>query len=216
MINPYDSEQEQLEALQKWWKENGTAIIVGILLGATAVIGWSSWRAYVTQQTEMASSYYEQLLALANKHSHKETIKKGELLVEQFPNSGYSALASLIMARVAFQQNDIERTKTNLRQAITQEEHKAAQKVARLRLARLLIDEGEHTEAMTLLDGNTKEGFSGLYKETRGDIFFAQNDPIHAYSAYAESLVQSTPKESRSQTRVRMKLDDLGTQHDNK
>ena len=60
------TEEQQLEDLKKWWKENGRSITVGLVLGIGGVVGWTSWRAYDNAQAEKASIVYEQLVNLSN------------------------------------------------------------------------------------------------------------------------------------------------------
>nr|VFJ45109.1 MAG: Putative negative regulator of RcsB-dependent stress response [Candidatus Kentron sp. FM]VFJ63108.1 MAG: Putative negative regulator of RcsB-dependent stress response [Candidatus Kentron sp. FM]VFK09473.1 MAG: Putative negative regulator of RcsB-dependent stress response [Candidatus Kentron sp. FM] len=204
-MNTYESEQEQLEALQKWWKENGRAVISGIALGAVVIIGWSSWQVYTTQQAEKASLHYDRLLASARDSSYEQTIEQGNFLVEELPTSGYAALAALVTAKAAFRQHDMQKAKTYLQLAIDQKKSEAVQRIARLRLARLLMDEKKWDDAMALLDGDAGE-FADLYEEARGDIFLARGDSDEARSAYERVLAGG-----KSQVRVRMKLDDLGS-----
>lgn len=45
-MNMQLTEEEQVEALKKWWKENGTAVIVGVVIGISAVVGFWKWREY--------------------------------------------------------------------------------------------------------------------------------------------------------------------------
>jgi len=215
------SEREQLESLQKWWKENSKAVIFGVLLGTGGVIGWSSWQVYVTQKAEKTSLRYEQLVVLANSdaangNAVEDAIKQGESLVKEFPDTGYAALASLVVARLAFQQGDIEKAKTHLQWGIDEGESKAVRLVARLRLARLLASEEKWGEAITFLDGDAGE-FTSLYEEVRGDILLAQGNIAEARSAYRRSLTDSGHSAERKLIeRVRMKLNDLGNTPDAK
>ena len=39
-MDVYKTEEEQVEAIKKWWNENGKSIIVGIVVGITAIFGW--------------------------------------------------------------------------------------------------------------------------------------------------------------------------------
>ncbi len=36
----YNSEEQQVEAIKRFWKENGTAIIAGVVLGLGGLYGW--------------------------------------------------------------------------------------------------------------------------------------------------------------------------------
>ena len=37
------TEEEQLEAIKRWWKENGTSLIAGVAIAAAGVFGWNAW-----------------------------------------------------------------------------------------------------------------------------------------------------------------------------
>nr|VFJ98310.1 MAG: Putative negative regulator of RcsB-dependent stress response [Candidatus Kentron sp. LFY] len=218
MRTTYESEQEQLESLQKWWKENGKAVIIGVLLGIVGVVGWSSWQAYVVRQAEKASLGYERLLALVSDGALDEATRQGESLVGEFPSSGYAGLASLIVAKVAFEQNDVEKAKTRLRWVINEGKSSAIQSIACLRLARLLAGEEKWAEAMVLLDGDTSAFnddvgvFSILYEEVHGDILLAQGNTDEAQSAYRRSLANSGHlTDGKLRRRVEMKLNNLGS-----
>ncbi|MCK5729408.1 MAG: tetratricopeptide repeat protein, partial [Methylococcales bacterium] len=59
----YDTEEEQVEALQAWWKENGKSMIAGAILGGVLIVGWDFWKDHQQDQSLEASVLYEQLLA---------------------------------------------------------------------------------------------------------------------------------------------------------
>nr|VFK34908.1 MAG: Putative negative regulator of RcsB-dependent stress response [Candidatus Kentron sp. MB]VFK77058.1 MAG: Putative negative regulator of RcsB-dependent stress response [Candidatus Kentron sp. MB] len=205
----YQSEQEQLESLQKWWKENGKSVIFGVVLGVAGMVGWSSWNAYTVRQAEKASLSYEQLVAFKKEGSQEEAIKQGESLIDEFSNSGYAELASLVVAKVALEQGDREKAKTHLEWVIKEGQSSPVQSIARLRLARLLTSEEKWTEAIALLDGEAGE-FASLYEEARGDIFHAQGDLPSARTAYRKALARANYSMDRKlQARIRIKLDDL-------
>nr|VFJ47233.1 MAG: Putative negative regulator of RcsB-dependent stress response [Candidatus Kentron sp. FW] len=207
----YQSEQEQLESLQKWWKENGRTVIFGGLLGVAGIIGWSSWQAYTIRQAEKISFRYEQVMTLAGNNALDDTIRRGESLIDEYPGSGYGALTSLIVAKAALDQNDTEKAKDRLRWIIDEGGSPAVQSVARLRLARLLASEEKWQDATALLDGDAGE-FLGLYEEVRGDILFAQGKIAEARAAFRRSLANSSHlADGRFRDRIKMKLDDLGS-----
>ena len=55
-------DEEQVEALKKWWSESGKSVVAGLAIGLAAVAGWSSWQTWQTSQAELASVRYEQLV----------------------------------------------------------------------------------------------------------------------------------------------------------
>ncbi len=54
MIDPYASEDEQVEAIKKWLKENISSIIAGIIIGLGGIFGWQLWTNYQTDEAEQA------------------------------------------------------------------------------------------------------------------------------------------------------------------
>ncbi|MGF1613778.1 MAG: YfgM family protein [Gammaproteobacteria bacterium] len=210
-MSSYDSDTEQLETLKRWWKANGRAVLAGLALGIAGVVGWSYWRSYTAMQAEQASQRYDQLMALLEAQDYAQTEHHGRRLVEDFPNSGYAGLATLVLAEAAFQASNAELAKTHLRWAIEQHaDGLQTARIARLRLARLLLHEQAYGEALALLDGIDPGGFMAAYEEVKGDIRAAQGDRQNARVAYEKALAGLPPFGS-NRDRVQMKLDDLGT-----
>ena len=56
------AEDEQTEKIRHWWKKNGTAIIVGLVLGIGSVAGYQGWGVYQTRQAEAASDLSQTML----------------------------------------------------------------------------------------------------------------------------------------------------------
>ncbi len=56
--NPTD--EEQLARLRSWWEENGTALVVGLVLVVAAVVGWRWYEGYQEERLIEASELYVQ------------------------------------------------------------------------------------------------------------------------------------------------------------
>ena len=39
-MNAYETDEEKVEAIKGWWKENGISVVGGLALGLAAVFGW--------------------------------------------------------------------------------------------------------------------------------------------------------------------------------
>lgn len=205
----YDSDADQLETLKRWWKANGRAVVIGVLLGLTGVLAWTYWRSYTTLQAEEASSRYDQLVELMEAKDYAQAERHGSRLIEEFPTSGYAGLASLLLAEAAFQAKDVELAKRHLRWAVEHAEGLEASRIARLRLARLLLHEQAYAEALTVLDAMEPEGFIAPSEEVRGDILSAQGRQQEARAAYQKALA-AVPPFGTNRDRLQMKIDDLG------
>lgn len=206
----YDSDSEQLEALKRWWKSNGRAVLIGLTLGLTGVLGWNYWRSYTNIQAEEASQRYDQLVVLFEAQDYAQAERHGSRLIEEFPESGYAGLASLLLARAAFEANDPDLTKRHLHWAMEHAEGLEVARIARLRLARLLLQEKAYTEALALLREIEPATFIGPYEEVRGDILSAQGNREEARAAYQKALA-GLPPFGANRDRVQMKISDLGT-----
>ncbi len=61
-MDTYRTEEEQVEAIGRWWNENGRSIIISIVLALSAGFGWQAWKDHDLQQSESASHEYQLLL----------------------------------------------------------------------------------------------------------------------------------------------------------
>ncbi|HFD86518.1 MAG TPA: tetratricopeptide repeat protein, partial [Gammaproteobacteria bacterium] len=60
-MNDYVTDEQQVEALKKWWAENGRYLIGGVALGLALLFGWNSWKDYRENRAKNASALFSQL-----------------------------------------------------------------------------------------------------------------------------------------------------------
>ena len=118
-------------------------------------------------------------------------------------------LASLAAAKSNFDTGDLPAAKTQLQWVIDNGKEAEARDVARLRLARVLLDEKNPAEALKLLETKHGDSFAGLYADVKGDALLAGGKRVEAHAAYQVALEKS---DAASPTRqiVQLKLDALG------
>ena len=204
----YASEQEQVEAIKEWWKENGRAVILGVALALAAVFGWKTWQNHVRTQATLASNDYQMLLDNLNAGDTRQVTEMGRRIVGDFPNTVYAVLASLSMAQQAVDQNDLDGAAAHLRWAAEHSKLPELKALARVRLARLLIAQGKSDAALQELAGEKLASFTALADETRGDAYLQQGKRSEAYKAYNDALAGYADVPSKQQL-LRMKIDDL-------
>ena len=94
----YDSEEQQVEAIKDWWKENGKAVIIGAVVGLGGLFGWRYYQDSVIQASEAASHNYTQAINLL-----QEKGLDAQADVQAFIDSSqvkeYSVLAALQLAK---------------------------------------------------------------------------------------------------------------------
>ena len=202
-------EKEQVEALKKWWSENGKGTLAGLGIGLAAVIGWQSWQSREDTQAELASERYDRIVEDAASDRHEEALSGAEALTGDFPDSAYASFASLIAARAAVETGDPDRAKRHLRWVVEHAAFPELVPVARLRLSRLMLAAREYDGALGELGRIESAPFRDRIGELRGDIHHARGDRAAARESY-ETVLADSELSPASRVRVRMKLDDLG------
>jgi predicted negative regulator of RcsB-dependent stress response len=202
-------DEEQVEALKKWWSESGKSVVAGLAIGLAAVAGWSSWQTWQTSQAELASVRYEQLVNDATAGRHEQALSQAEALADDFPDSPYASFASLIAARAAVQANDSDKAKRHLQWVVEHAAFPELVPVARLRLARLMVDAREYDGALAELGKIESAPFHDHVRELQGDIHHARGDSAAARDSW-ETVLADAELSPSARVRVRMKLDDLG------
>jgi predicted negative regulator of RcsB-dependent stress response len=210
-VEGYRSEEEQVEAIKKWWRENGRSVIAGVAIGVAGILGWQGWQQYTQQRSVSGSVAYEQLLAVQD--DPEQGIAQGQRLMEEFGGTGYADLAALFVAKLELQREDADAARATLRKLITDAETEGLAHVARLRLARLELAQGNGETALELLDGEAPPGFEVAYADLRGDAYVAMDAPAKAVAAYDQALA-AAPEPSANRAWLEMKRDELGVSPD--
>ncbi|PWV81576.1 tetratricopeptide repeat protein [Halomonas sp. A11-A] len=211
------TEEEQVEALKRWWKENGISLIAGVAIAAAGVFGWNAWQNYQENQASAASARYQHLINLtAGSQLDDASIAEArELVVEITDNHGktlYADLARLIDARLAVAQESPAEARAALEAVIDASGRDYVKGLARLRLARLQVADGDAEAALSTLEAGVPEALAAQRAEVRGDAYHALGRESDAGAAWREALDLA---EARDQPLygVQLKLDNLGIDH---
>lgn len=200
-MEQFATEEQQVEAIKKFWKENGIAIIVGAALGLGGLWGWRYWNDVQIEQQEAASEQYQTTVqSLEDENGFSNAVS----MVEANPDSGYAVMASLILAQQAVEHNDLAEAAKHLSFVATGTDDTAIAAMANLRLARVQLALEDFDSAHATLDKVTDEAFVARVDEIKGDIFQKQQQFDKARMAYSASL-----EKDDSNNIVKMKLDNL-------
>ncbi|MWJ27264.1 tetratricopeptide repeat protein [Halomonas sp. ZH2S] len=210
------TEEEQLDAIKRWWKENGTSLIVGAALAAAGIFGWNAWETHQENQAEAASLRYQQLTNLSTADElDEEALGEARRLVSEITDNHadtlYAEMALLLDADMAAQQGELENAKAALEQVLTESSRPYVKSLAWLRLARVEVADGNPERALELLDEPISDSLAAQRANVRGDAYFALNREGEARNAWNEALNLAENQEQPLYG-VQLKLDDLGTQ----
>ncbi len=189
-METYLTEEERLEALQRWWKENKSSIFGGLLLGLAVIAGWKMWQGSQRETAEQASLVYHQLAEAVQARQNEAAVKLGERLVQQYPKTTYGEYGRLFLARLKVDAGDLDGARRTLEEALSQTRDEALAGLIRLRMARVLLAKGDSEATLKLLDGVSEKAagqYAGLYAELRGDALVVAKRPVDARAAYAKA-----------------------------
>lgn len=204
----YQSEEEQVEAIKRWWRRNGSTVIAAVVVFLLSFAGWRFWMGQQQQEAEAASVAYEQMLSAVESGNAPQARQRGRALIDEYAGTPYAALASLYLARLAVEADDPDGAAAHLQAVIDNPVLEELGYMARMRLARVRLAQGDADAAMAVVGGEAPVGFAGPYAEIRGDIHLARGDRDEARAAYARALEAYTENPER-RSLVQMKLDDL-------
>jgi len=209
-LDVYQSEDEQVEALRKWWNENGKSVVTGIILGLGAIFGWRAWQDHTRLQTEAASELYQQIIvAMGTDENTGEVEQVAAELINNYGTTTYSVFAKLALARLAVEESDYTSATDHLRWALDNNKEKIIEPLIRLRLARVLATRKDYNGALSLLDEGDAGKYAASFDELRGDIRKITGDIEGARSAYQQAVAINREMENDA-TLLEIKLDDLG------
>lgn len=181
-MSDYLSEEEQVERIKTWWQQNGTTLIVGVVLVVAGVVGYRWYESYSAEQAAAASDLYEDYVAASADVDDRAAVL--EEIASKIPDSGYAVLARLDAGAKAFADDDIDGAIGHLSAALDAASGGPLDGLVRLRLARALQEAERTDEALAELRRVKGKGYESLAAELRGDILYSQGDRAGAAVAY--------------------------------
>jgi len=206
----YDlEEQEQIDALKSWWRQNGKLVIAALVAAALAAAAVTGWRTFQARKAMEAAQMYVGLEEAARGNDAKKLKEVSSALMEQYGNTAFGPMAALMAAKSSFDQGDLKSAAAQLQWALDHAKDDETRAVARLRLAAVRLDEKQYPEALQLLEAKHPDAFAGLYLDLRADVLIAQGKPAEARAAYKDAL-DKLPQQGTYRLVVQAKLDALG------
>lgn len=204
-MDVYSSEEQQVEAIKRFWKEYGITIVAGTILGLGGLYGFRYYQGHQLAQAEQASSGFEQLL-LAQEQQSADWLQDAERYIESNSKTAYATFAAMLKARDAVLAGDYSLAEQQLSWVIAQTKDPVIDAIARLRLARVHLQQQQYSQALALLQSKLPASFTLQQQELKGDIHLAQGDTTAAKQAY--QLAKASDGAQANQL-LKIKLDEL-------
>jgi len=209
IIEGYETEEQQVDAIKKWWNDNGTMLIVGAVIGLAGLWGWRYYGESVTASQEKASIEFAHVSEKFNAQGEAHDSSELKQFVAENEGNNYATLGALLLAKEAVDAGDLELAKTQLTELLASNEYAALTPIIALRLARVSAELGEYDEALSTLNSIENEAFLVKVNQTKGDIYLKQGDSNAARAAYQAAVDAS---EGRVDPVLQLQLNDLAVE----
>jgi predicted negative regulator of RcsB-dependent stress response len=194
-VEQYRDEDEQVEALRRWWKENGVSTVAAVVIALAAGFGWQAWQSHDAGSQDAASNLYQAMLRSLGTEdvtAEQQGIELAEQLKSEFSGSTYAQFAGLHLAALAVRQNDLPAAEAQLRWVLTKASSGSdTAQIARLRLARVVAASGDVDQALKMLDSGDEGPYAASYAVARGDTLLAAARNEEAREAYSTAVALS-------------------------
>lgn len=203
-----DTEEEQVERLKTWLKENGLSIVFGIIIGVGGIAGYNYWNHVQDTTAAAASGHFNQMIEALETGNEESLQRQADILLGEYADTDYALMAQLALASQHVKNGAFDEAERALQQVVGSAGQKPLAYVARTRLAAVQIQNGQFDQALTILDTDFPAEFAARVEELRGDAYAMQGKVAEAIQAYRDA--QTSRPGPANEAFLRQKLDDLG------
>lgn len=190
-MQEFETEEQQVEAVKKWLKDNSVSLLLGLFIGLGGIFGWREYQQNQVEHNMQASDLY---LSVTEQIGQGKTLEEAEehkldKLYTEYKDTPYASLVSLALAKYEYDKNNPEKAIEKLRWVVDNANDELKY-IAALRLAKVLLEQKQFEQLEKLLAMNAPESFSSAYDEIRGDYHYAQGNKSKAKEFYDKAMKQ--------------------------
>lgn len=201
----YSTENEQVDAIKQFFKNYGLTIVLVAVIGFGGVFGWKYWQSHQTNRLQESAGAFATVSEALAKPT-PENIALAEKFATE-TNDIYGALASLELAQIAIDANDLVNGERHLTNAVAKVKNDAFADMLNLRLARVQLALDKTDAALVSLEQVKGKAWNGMKNYIRGDVLAKKGDNAGATAAYRSALTDENAGAIRSL--VELKLNNL-------
>ena len=94
-----NTDEEQVEKLKTWLKENGLSIVFGIIIGVGGIGGYNYWNHMQESNAEEASAHFSNMLQALDAGNGETLQAQADILLQDYASTDYALMAHLALAR---------------------------------------------------------------------------------------------------------------------
>ena len=119
-MDVYKVEDQRIEDIKAWWRENGLSIVVSVALGVGAIFGWRAWQASTLEKAQAASQLHGKMATALRDEDNAGAKDAAAGILEQYDSTAYAVFARLTLAKLAVADGELEDAAAHLRWALEQ------------------------------------------------------------------------------------------------
>ena len=196
----YSTEEQQAEAIKRFFRENGLSLALGVIVGLGGLYGWKAYNQNQITTAEQASDAYTKLV------ESDDVLASADAFISENKDTQYATLAAFVAAKEAVDAQKLDVANEKLSWIVSNVDNAQLKAIATTRLARVQIAQQQYDDALTTLNSPLPEAFSANVAELKGDIYTQQGNKEQARVAYQAAVdaggLTSNPL-------LQIKLDDL-------
>ena len=215
----YQSDEEQLELLKRYWRAYGKLATLGVFVIFVVFFGFQIWEKQRYEASVEASQLYDNLMELQGQSMNKplttEQLSTMEHIVNslktKYASSRYTAFAVFILVKQKVDEDKLDQAGESLEWILEQKFDEQIDALARIRLARVLLAQSPEngSKSLEVLDGiKQKDAFIVSREDVRGDIYLTMGQLDKAGLAYQKAM-DTVVANGESRPLLQLKLDDL-------
>jgi predicted negative regulator of RcsB-dependent stress response len=208
MTEEFLTDDEQVEEVKRLVGEYAPWIIPAMIVGLGFVFGYRYYHSHQEQRALNASAQFGDMNAAIQSNERAKARQLADALIKDYPSSPYADQAQLAVARLYVDDGEDAKAIAPLTQVMEHSVDSELRHVARLRLARVQIDQQKPDEALKTLSDDPG-AFAAAYHEVRGDAYYAKKDLTQAAEQYKAALAAGSAK-SMDSALLALKIADLG------
>ena len=204
----YLTDEEQAEALKKWFSDNWTWMLAGVVITLLLLLAWQRYQHFRVERAANAVGLLDQLAAAQSSDEAKATSLLKQLN-DDYSATPYADQAHLLVAQHAVQAGKYDEAVSELRAVMTSAHDGQLRSIARLRLARVLIEQHKPDDALQLLNLDKAGAYLAQTHEVRGDALYQKNDRNGARAEYQAALDEYKKVTGADTSLLQLKADEL-------
>lgn len=189
-MSVYMTEEEQLEAIKKWWKKYSNTITIVLSIVLLIISAYKYWNWHEDKISMQASTAYERLMLAFSNQDDKGIQSYANQLTTDYSKTVYADAARLTLAKIYVANEQYDKAKEALTYVAGHSKIVALKQVAKIRLARILAQEKSYDKALIELGSVDDTAYMPVVNELKGDIYAMQGQYQQAITSYKDAITE--------------------------